>query len=247
MTQLKTAVLSLRDGKKDSDSWGWQGPRQFREPSALPIRIVNSWWLSNSIRSLVTDRNLAAAAAALMQVDSVRLLHDQVLIKPASGISQEMQTQGIVGWHQDFAYWEWINTENVCTCLIQLQDTDAQNGAISVARGSHLWGRSPDANTAWRTDLAQLEQRFRTGGQSWDVDLLGVSAGQPTFHHSLLLHSSGANLSTQPRIAIAIHYMPATARFDKNGRWSPLITAMGPNLRHNDVLNSDCFPVVWSN
>src|SRR5690348_14262499 len=51
----------------------------------LAIRkLDNGWWINDEIRSVVTDRNLGHMAADLLNEDSIRLWHDQVIYKPGT-------------------------------------------------------------------------------------------------------------------------------------------------------------------
>ncbi|MBX7125530.1 MAG: phytanoyl-CoA dioxygenase, partial [Cyclobacteriaceae bacterium] len=57
------------------------------------LQIFNLWREDESIREFVFSKRMARIAAELMQVDGVRLYHDQALYKEGGG--------GITPWHAD--------------------------------------------------------------------------------------------------------------------------------------------------
>ena len=66
------------------------------------------------MKSLVFSKRIAHIAQQLMEVDSVRLYHDQALYKEASG--------GITPWHCDQQYWP-LASDKTVTAWIPLQAT----------------------------------------------------------------------------------------------------------------------------
>ena len=55
---------------------------------------MNLWRASEVIQQIVFSKRLASIAAGLMQVDGVRLYHDQALYKEARGNEKEH----FIGW-----------------------------------------------------------------------------------------------------------------------------------------------------
>ena len=84
------------------------------------------------IQTFVFNPILARWASQLIGTRRVRLLEDNALTKaPGSG--------GELKWHQDFPYWP-LAQPNAVTAWVALDDTDARNGAMYMAAGSHLTG-----------------------------------------------------------------------------------------------------------
>jgi ectoine hydroxylase-related dioxygenase (phytanoyl-CoA dioxygenase family) len=73
-------------------------------------------------------------AADLMEVEGVRLYHDQALFKEAGG--------GITPWHADQYYWP-LATSKTITAWIPLQATPLEMGPLEFSAGSQqvLTGR----------------------------------------------------------------------------------------------------------
>ena len=92
------------------------------------LQLFNLWREDENIRELVFSKRLAKIAANLMQVDGVRLYHDQALFKEAGG--------GITPWHADQYYWP-LETDNTITAWIPLQETPLEMGPVEFSAGSH--------------------------------------------------------------------------------------------------------------
>ncbi|MCL4167386.1 UNVERIFIED_CONTAM: hypothetical protein GTU68_003165, partial [Idotea baltica] len=78
------------------------------------LQLVNLWREDEEIRSLIFSRRLGSIATQLMEVDGVRLYHDQALFKEAGG--------GITPWHADQYYWP-LSSSKTITAWIPLQAT----------------------------------------------------------------------------------------------------------------------------
>jgi hypothetical protein len=109
--------------------------------------MFNLWRLGPPIREFAFDTTLAQWAAQLIGTSAVRLLEDNALWK-ARRFGSELK------WHQDFPYWP-LAQPNAVTALIALDDTDEENGAMSVAVGSHLTGERLPA--AFGTETPYLQ------------------------------------------------------------------------------------------
>ena len=92
------------------------------------------------------------------------------------------------------------------------------SGCLEFARGTHRWGIVPPAA---REQLTPELERERSGepaaDRSWSPQVVRVPmrAGSVSFHHSLILHMSGPNLSDQRRRGYAVHYMRASSWKDE--------------------------------
>jgi ectoine hydroxylase-related dioxygenase (phytanoyl-CoA dioxygenase family) len=245
IAKLREAVQSLQRGEKDSDGWGWSGPVKHAEDAKHMFQAVNVWWLNNTIRDAVTAPVIGYVGAKLMQVEGIRIIHDQALVKPGLGTDGEGDTTGNFGWHQDFSYWDWIDTDNLCTCWVALQDTDLSMGAMRTVIGSHRWGYNPESATAGEKDLESLRERFTPEGAEWVEEACVMKAGQVSFHHSNTYHGSAANISDKPRMSVVSHLMPDDAAYTSQGKWNRMLSLMGPGLKHGDKFVEPMFPRIW--
>ena len=116
-----------------------------------------------------------------------------------------------VPWHQDATYFGLYPYEHV-TAWVALTDSTLENGCVEVLPGSHNSGQKPHRDN--RDELAMLSR-----GQTLSINLdesagvpLELSAGDVSFHHTLLMHRSAPNKSREPRIGIGISYIPTHVR-----------------------------------
>ncbi|NNF22639.1 MAG: phytanoyl-CoA dioxygenase, partial [Saprospiraceae bacterium] len=92
------------------------------------LQLMNLWRTDEEIKSFVFNRRLASLATQLMEVDGVRLYHDQALYKEAGG--------GITPWHADQYYWP-LASDKTITAWIPLQATPLEMGPLEFSGGSH--------------------------------------------------------------------------------------------------------------
>src|SRR5438067_10780563 len=93
------------------------------------LQIMNLWERDEAVRRFVLARRFGKIAADLMDVDGVRILHDQALFKEPGG--------GFTPWHQDQIYWP-LDTNNTITMWMPLVDIPAEVGSMTFVTGSHL-------------------------------------------------------------------------------------------------------------
>jgi len=92
------------------------------------LQVMNIWTKSDLVKELVFSRKLARIAAELMEVNGVRIYHDQALYKEPSG--------GITPWHADQYYWP-VSSDRTVTVWIPLQATPLEMGPLAFARKTH--------------------------------------------------------------------------------------------------------------
>lgn len=244
--QLRRALERIFAGDFDGDGYSYrnQYPDLPLQEMFAVRKVMNGWWINDEVRDMVCDPVLGRIAAALMQADSARLWHDQVVLKPGAGTQETVL--GNVGWHQDYAYWNCTTTSNMTTAWLALQDTDLNNGGMRSIVGSHKWGLVEEASTFTKQDLDGLRDRYigRTGGE-WIDEPCVLQAGQVSFHHALCFHGSGANRTTAPRLSIIGHYMPGDCGFRTNGCYHSNVGLLGPRPHDGQPYDNDYFPLVY--
>ena len=91
------------------------------------LQVTNLWLQSAVARELVFSRRLAGIAARLLEVDGVRLYHDQALTKEPGG--------GFTPAHADQFYWP-LASDRCVTAWIPLQPVPDEMGPIGFYAGS---------------------------------------------------------------------------------------------------------------
>lgn len=200
------------------------------------LQVSNLWEHSDLVKEFVFSERLAAIAADLLGVKSVRLYHDQALYKEPSG--------GITPWHADQYYWP-LSSDRTVTVWVPLQDTPIEMGPLSFAKGSqkHEFGRdlpiSDESEAKLKVDLA--EANFPLVQEPYKL-------GDVSFHTGWTFHRAGANASDKPRAVMTIIYMDADIEVIEptNEFHSREIDAWMPGTKAGEVPASPRNPVLYS-
>lgn len=174
---------------------------------AYPNRLLPSF------DALTRNKHLVRAAK--------ELLGDNILVWSAALFIKEPQSTQIVSWHQDLTYWQ-LNDIKEVTCWFAVSSASKKAGCMKFIPGSHTNRLVPHNDTYDSNNLLSRGQEI-----SVEVDeKLAIHAeldeGQASFHHGLLFHSSGPNLTNDRRIGSAIRYISASMKQNTGDR--PLVT-----------------------
>ena len=159
------------------------------------IQLFNLWREQEDIKRLVFSKRLAGIAAALMQVEKVRLYHDQALFKESGG--------GITPWHADQYYWP-LATDKTITAWIPLQQTPLEMGPLEFSAGSYKIVDGRDLKISDQSEEL-IHQRLRVTDFEHVVE--PFDAGEVSFHSGWIFHRAGANRSNDIRKVMTIIYM----------------------------------------
>ncbi len=169
--------------------------RRARNPAKYESsfhQCINLWEDVPGVRPLTFHPAIAALAATILGVASVRVWHDQALYKGPGGRRTDP--------HQDQPYWPIVETDTV-TAWIPLVDVDLDAGAMGYVPGSHRFGVRKFANIF--TDRGfDLEHGPEARGVA--PVFQPVPAGSVVFHHGLTIHTAGANDTAAVRKAHSV-------------------------------------------
>jgi ectoine hydroxylase-related dioxygenase (phytanoyl-CoA dioxygenase family) len=200
------------------------------------LQIMNLWRESEKVKRFVLGRRLGGIAAALMQVEGVRLYHDQSLYKEPSG--------GLTPAHADQYYWP-LASDRTITAWIPLQPVPPEMGPLAFYRGSHkaAFGRDlPISDESEALITAAME------AQGFQIDEQPYALGDVSFHAGWTFHRAGANLTDKPRSVMTMIYMDAKMRLAEPAnhmqgadreQWCPGATV-------GEVIDTPLNPIVWS-
>ena len=149
-----------------------------------------------------TNPKITDILADLLGPD-IKLLGDQFFMKSSVHGSRK-------NYHQDSQSWQNVAPDNLVSCWAALDDATVENGCLWFIPGSHKWGLIGVERER------EIEQQSLSGPLENEVPV-ELKAGDCSFHHSLLLHRSGANRSSQRRRGYATHYMSARTRYVGDG------------------------------
>jgi ectoine hydroxylase-related dioxygenase (phytanoyl-CoA dioxygenase family) len=198
------------------------------------LQLFNLWTQDEDIKNLVFSKRIAKIAADLMQVDGVRLYHDQALFKEAGG--------GITPWHADQHYWP-LSTDKTITAWIPLQKTPLEMGPLEFSAGSHdiLEGRELSIGD---DSEAQIQKRLKVTDYKHVVE--PFDAGEISFHSGWVFHRAGANITNQMRKVMTIIYMDKSMTLKEptnDGQINDWKTWC-PGTKIGEVINSPLNPVL---
>lgn len=159
------------------------------------LQLFNLWREDEAIKKFVFSRRLAKIAADLMQVEGVRLYHDQALFKEAGG--------GITPWHADQYYWP-LETDKTVTAWIPLQATPLEMGPLEFSAGSHQIVEGRDQKIGDESE-AFIGEKLRITDFQHVIEPFDV--GEVSFHSGWVFHRAGANSTDQMRKVMTVIYM----------------------------------------
>jgi phytanoyl-CoA hydroxylase len=212
------------------------------EPGKSVGFLFNLWRSDDEYRAIAFSQVLASWASQLIGTTAVRLLEDNALFKePGKG--------GELRWHQDYSYWP-LAQPNAITAWIALDDVDVPNGAMRMARGSHLRGEYLPAVFGTGGTYLRDKRPPSMGAigdpvaEGMEVDVISLRAGEVSFHHSLTWHSSGPNVSDRPRRAHVIRYVADGTVWMGERRYEFNYTDAELGLNPGDRMSGAYFPLV---
>jgi ectoine hydroxylase-related dioxygenase (phytanoyl-CoA dioxygenase family) len=201
------------------------------------LQVTNLWVHDARVRAFVFARRFARAAAELLQVDGVRLYHDQALFKEPGG--------GYTPWHQDQNFWP-LDTDRTITLWMPLADVPDEVGSMRFGSGSHRLGNLGDLFISDRSHR-ELEQRIAELGLEAHTHG-ALAAGDATFHAGWTLHSAPANPSGRMREVMTIIYYADGTRVgpaDHPVRAMDLRAWLHP-CQPGELAAGELNPVLWS-
>jgi ectoine hydroxylase-related dioxygenase (phytanoyl-CoA dioxygenase family) len=186
----------------------------------------------------VFQKQLAALAAALLEVESVRLYHDQALYKePAVGAG------GHTPWHVDQFYWPLASDRSV-TAWIPLVDVPLEMGPLCFAPGSHRF--EAGRHLAISDDSEELcANALTAAGYGHHVEPFAL--GDVSFHLGWTYHNAPPNRTPDVRKVMTIIYIDAAMRVASptHAAQQTDLDAWFPGLAPGDLAASAINPVLW--
>ena len=159
------------------------------------LQIMNIWKNAETVKEIVFGKKLAKIATELMEVEGVRLYHDQALYKEPSG--------GHKPWHADQYYWP-LASDKTVTAWIPLQTTPLDWGPLEYSAGSDQLTAGRDKEIS---DESQqfLENALKEKGFPHIIEPFDL--GEVSFHKGWLYHRAGPNKSNEMRKVMTVIYM----------------------------------------
>jgi ectoine hydroxylase-related dioxygenase (phytanoyl-CoA dioxygenase family) len=200
------------------------------------LQLFNLWLENPSIKELIFSKRIAKIAADLMEVNGVRLYHDQALYKEAGG--------GITPWHADQYYWP-LETDKTVTAWIPLQATPLELGPLEFSAGSHTIVEGRELEIGDESEEF-LQKKLRVTDFPHVIE--PFDAGEISFHSGWVFHRAGANVTNTMRKVMTIIYMDQDMKL-KNPENKNQIhdwNTWCPGAKIGEIINSPINPVLYS-
>jgi ectoine hydroxylase-related dioxygenase (phytanoyl-CoA dioxygenase family) len=159
------------------------------------LQLFNLWRENSLIKELVFSKRLGQLASELMQVNGVRLYHDQALFKEAGG--------GITPWHADQYYWP-LSSDKTVTAWIPLQATPLEMGPLEFSAGSHAIVEGRELEIGDESE-EKIQKTLRVTDFKHIIEAFDI--GEISFHSGWIFHRAGANRTDQMRKVMTVIYM----------------------------------------
>ncbi|UJH68897.1 phytanoyl-CoA dioxygenase family protein [Allomuricauda sp. SCSIO 65647] len=199
------------------------------------LQLFNLWKQDEDIKQLVFSERLAKIAADLLQVDGVRLYHDQALFKEAGG--------GITPWHADQHYWP-LATDKTITAWIPLQETPLDMGPLEFSAGSHeiLEGRELSISD---DSEVMIQKRLKVTDFKHVIEPFDL--GEVSFHSGWVFHRAGANTTAHMRKVMTVIYMDKDMKLKepKNDGQLNDWNTWCPGAKIGEIINTPLNPVLY--
>lgn len=199
------------------------------------LQIMNIWTQSATIKEFVFSKRIAKIASDLMQVDGVRLYHDQALFKEPGG--------GFTPWHADQYYWP-LESDKTVTAWIPLQETPLEMGPLEFSAKSHLMQEGRNLKISDDSEV-EIQKRLRLG------DFLQVKEafelGEVSFHSGWIFHRAGANQTDKMRQVMTMIYMDKDMRLkqpenvNQQADWETWC----PSAKVGEIINTPLNPIIY--
>ncbi len=199
------------------------------------LQVINIWRHSDVIREFIHSKTLGGIAARLLEIDGVRLHHDQALYKEASG--------GYTPWHVDQVYWP-LSSDRTVTAWIPLQATPLEMGALCFSPGSQRMMAGRELIIGDESQK-EVEKNLKLG--DFGVEESPYDLGEVSFHLGYNFHRAGPNQTDSPREVMTIAYMDKEMRMiePKNEAQRKSFNHLYPSAKVGEVMETEHTPVLF--
>jgi ectoine hydroxylase-related dioxygenase (phytanoyl-CoA dioxygenase family) len=198
------------------------------------LQVMNLWCEDQDVRRFSLAARFAGVAADLLGTESVRIYHDQALVKEPGG--------GHTPWHQDAIYWP-IDGTRCVTMWMPLVDVTPEMGVMTFVDGSNKGELGEEAISDGSE--AHFDSLVSRTEASLSVPV-AMSAGDATFHGGWTLHKAGGNSSILTREVMTVIYFASdlTVQTPTNEPQRRDLARWLPGLVPGDPAASELNPIV---
>jgi ectoine hydroxylase-related dioxygenase (phytanoyl-CoA dioxygenase family) len=200
------------------------------------LQLFNLWTENDLVKDFVLSKRLGQIAADLMEVDGVRLYHDQALFKEGGG--------GITPWHADQYYWP-LASDKTVTAWIPLQATPLEMGPLEFSAGSHVIVEGRELEIGDQSE-AVMQKKLRVTDFQHVIEAFDI--GEISFHSGWVFHRAGANTTSDMRKVMTVIYMDKDMVLKKPDNPNQEVDwhTWCPGAQIGEVIQTPLNPVIYS-
>ena len=200
------------------------------------LQLFNLWLENPIVKELIFSQRLAKIASDIMEVNGVRLYHDQALFKEGGG--------GITPWHADQYYWP-LETDKTVTAWIPLQETPVEMGPLEFSAGSHTIVEGRELEIGDESE-ALIQKKLRVTDFKHVIEAFDI--GEISFHSGWVFHRAGANVTHKMRKVMTIIYMDKDMilKNPENKNQIHDWNTWCPGAKIGEIINSPINPILYS-
>jgi len=200
------------------------------------LQLFNLWLENPIVKELIFSKRIAKIASDLMEVDGVRLYHDQALFKEGGG--------GITPWHADQYYWP-LETDKTITVWIPLQATPLEMGPLEFSAGSHTIVEGRELEIGDESEEI-IQKKLRVTDFKHVIEPFDI--GEISFHSGWVFHRAGANVTNQMRKVMTVIYMDKDMilKNPENKNQIHDWNTWCPGAKVGEIINSHINPILYS-
>ncbi|GAB3015440.1 hypothetical protein GCM10027051_19070 [Niabella terrae] len=201
------------------------------------LQLFNLWRVNEDAKALVFSERLGRIATQLMQVEGVRIYHDQALFKESGG--------GITPWHADQYYWP-LSTDKTITAWIPLQATPLEMGPLEFSAASHQIVEGRELAIGDESEHL-IRQRLKVTDFNHVIE--AFDPGEISFHSGWIFHRAGANSTGSVRKVMTVIYMDRDMKLkapeneNQQNDWDTWC----PGAEVDQIIASPLNPVIYEN
>ena len=197
-----------------------------------------NWQRINEFRNAAFDKNIAKAAALLMQSTTVQLFHDHVLVKAAGTLKP-------TPWHTDGPYY-FVKGKKTLSFWVPLDPV--KKATLRMVTGSHKWPK-PVLPTKWLSNenfYPNADEYLSVPDpdkEQMDIREFDMNPGDAVAFNFDILHGARGAAADQQRRAFSLRLLGDDTRYtERPGPTSPPF----PNHKmvEGQILRTDWFPFI---
>lgn len=154
------------------------------------------------------------------------LIGPNILVYTTTWFIKEPHSEAVTVWHQDATYFG-LRPHLHVTAWVALSDASAAYGCMEFLPGSPAMGQVAHRAFAHKNSINGGGQRAMVDVDEPEVVAAPLRAGEFSFHHTLCLHRSQPNHTSERRIGLAISYVPAQCRHIGSAGTAPAMLVRG--------------------